>query len=205
MPEGDTIYRAAAMMDRTLGGAILRAFESPRPPLNRFADSHQVVGRAIERVEARGKYLLVHIAGALTLLTHLRMNGSWHLYRPGERWRRPRGDMRARLVTGDRSSARRPPVRRSEHNAFVGSRCTAVRIRARRQAVSPLRHADSVPARGQKCAIEFLVPGVPADGKGSGTCYRFTAVVVISMSPSRSASPASTVVRAGYGAGRSAR
>ena len=28
--------------------------------------------------------------------THLRMNGSWHRYRPGERWRRPAA--RARLV-----------------------------------------------------------------------------------------------------------
>jgi endonuclease-8 len=29
----------------------------------------------------------------------MRMNGSWHLYRPGERWRRPRGAMRVVVET----------------------------------------------------------------------------------------------------------
>ncbi len=101
MPEGDTIYRAAAMMHRALSGACLRAFESPLPLLHVFVDDHRLVGRDITRVEARGKYLLVHFAGDFTLLTHLRMNGSWHLYRPGERWRRPRTDMRVRLVTDE--------------------------------------------------------------------------------------------------------
>jgi endonuclease-8 len=99
MPEGDTIYRAAAMMNRALAGAAVRRFESPLPLLERFVDNHGLVGRTIERVEARGKYLLVHFGGGLTLLTHQRMNGSWHLYRPGERWRRPRSAMRARIVT----------------------------------------------------------------------------------------------------------
>jgi endonuclease-8 len=99
MPEGDTIYRAAAMMNRALSGATLRAFESPLPTLTRFAEQHGLPGRTIERVEARGKYLLVHFAGGITLLTHLRMNGSWHLYRPGERWRVPRRSMRARILT----------------------------------------------------------------------------------------------------------
>lgn len=46
-------------------------------------------GELIERVEARGKHLLIHFEGGLTLRTHLRMTGSWHLYRAGERWRKP--------------------------------------------------------------------------------------------------------------------
>ena len=50
------------------------------------------------RVEARGKHLLVHTADDRVIHTHLRMTGSWHLYRPGERWRRsPRT---ARVVLG---------------------------------------------------------------------------------------------------------
>lgn len=101
MPEGDTIYRAAAMMHRALAGSILRGFESALPVLQVFVENHDVIGRAVERVEARGKYLLVHFAGGLTLVTHLRMNGSWHLYRPGERWRRSRADMRVRLITDE--------------------------------------------------------------------------------------------------------
>jgi endonuclease-8 len=38
-------------------------------------------------------------SGDLVLRTHMRMNGSWHIYRPGERWRRPRHDMRILIAT----------------------------------------------------------------------------------------------------------
>src|SRR4029450_7641270 len=30
---------------------------------------------------------------------HMRMNGSWHVYRPGERWQRPRREMRILIAT----------------------------------------------------------------------------------------------------------
>jgi len=101
MPEGDTIFRAAAMMQRALAGRPIRQFESVLPALTTFAERHAIAGRTIERVEARGKFLLVRVSGDLTLLTHLRMNGSWHLYRPGERWRRAKRDMRVRLLTDE--------------------------------------------------------------------------------------------------------
>jgi endonuclease-8 len=89
------------MMHRALVGSAVRAFESPLPALARFAEQHTLPGRTIEADEARGKVLLLHFSGTLTLLTHMRMNGSWHLYRPGERWRRPRSHMRARIVTDE--------------------------------------------------------------------------------------------------------
>jgi endonuclease-8 len=47
-----------------------------------------VVGDQVQEVEARGKHLLIHFSGGLTLHTHLRMHGSWHRYRAGERWLR---------------------------------------------------------------------------------------------------------------------
>ena len=47
-------------------------------------------------MESVGKNLLIRFEGGLELRTHLRMTGSWHRYRPGERWRRP--PARARLV-----------------------------------------------------------------------------------------------------------
>ena len=47
-------------------------------------------------VEAQGKNLLIRFDNGLEVRTHLRMHGSWHRYRPGERWRRP--PARARLV-----------------------------------------------------------------------------------------------------------
>lgn len=57
---------------------------------------HRLVGQQITAVEAIGKNLLIRFDGGLEIRTHLRMNGSWHRYRPGERWRRP--PARARLV-----------------------------------------------------------------------------------------------------------
>src|SRR4029079_13354498 len=56
----------------------------------------RIVGKRVDAVEAPGKNLLIRFDGGLEIRTHLRMNGSWHRYRPGERWRRP--PARARLV-----------------------------------------------------------------------------------------------------------
>ena len=46
-----------------------------------------LAGRRVLEVVARGKHLLARVEGALTLHSHLRMDGAWHLYGPGERWR----------------------------------------------------------------------------------------------------------------------
>jgi endonuclease-8 len=56
----------------------------------------RIIGHEITEVEALGKNLLIRFDNGLEVRTHLRMNGSWHRYRPGERWRRP--PSRARLV-----------------------------------------------------------------------------------------------------------
>jgi endonuclease-8 len=48
-----------------------------------------------------GKHLLVELSGDLVLRTHMRMNGSWHVYRTGERWQRPRASMRVVLETAE--------------------------------------------------------------------------------------------------------
>jgi endonuclease-8 len=58
-----------------------------------------IVGRTVEKVESRGKWLLIHFSGDLILVTHMLMSGSWHLYRPGERWSMPRSRMRVVLET----------------------------------------------------------------------------------------------------------
>ena len=62
----------------------------------RVPQVQRVVGREITAIESLGKNLLIRFDNGLELRTHLRMNGSWHRYRPGERWRRPVA--RARLV-----------------------------------------------------------------------------------------------------------
>ena len=48
----------------------------------------------IERIQSAGKHHLIVFSGELILRTHMRMNGSWHIYRPGERWQRPPREMR---------------------------------------------------------------------------------------------------------------
>src|ERR1700740_916703 len=99
MPEGDTVFRAAQTLHKYMAGRTVTRFESAYPALNRGADDPPMVGRTIESVSARGKHLLIAFSGDLVLRTHLRMNGSWHLYRAGERWKRPGRDMRVLVAT----------------------------------------------------------------------------------------------------------
>jgi endonuclease-8 len=99
MPEGDTILRAARTLHRALAGRPVVRFESVLPALTRIHADTPLTGRTVEAVTARGKHLLIAFSGGLVLRTHMRMNGSWHVYRPGERWQRPRRDMRLVVAT----------------------------------------------------------------------------------------------------------
>ncbi len=83
MPEGDTIYRIADVMRRTMRHDEIVAARG-RPG---GVQLERVVGSHVERVSPRGKHLLVDFSNGLTLHTHLQMHGTWHRYRPGERWR----------------------------------------------------------------------------------------------------------------------
>ena len=84
MPEGDTIHRAAAALRTALTGRAITRFDAPR-----LYGPRPGMGRVIERVATHGKHLEIMWDDGIVLHTHLRMNGSWHLYRGGERWRRP--------------------------------------------------------------------------------------------------------------------
>jgi len=88
MPEGDTIFRTARSLDRALAGKHITGFRSECPLLTRFHDDSPIIGRTVERVESRGKWLLIHFSGGATLVTHMLMSGSWHIYKPRERWQR---------------------------------------------------------------------------------------------------------------------
>ena len=98
MPEGDTIYRAARAMARVLEGNTITTFETGLAKLASIHDDKPLTGRTIERIEPRGKWLLLHLSGDLILVTHMLMSGSWHLYRTGERWQRPRKQMRVAIA-----------------------------------------------------------------------------------------------------------
>ena len=96
MPEGDTIHRTAATLQKALAGKVVTRYETMLPKIEA-----PLRGRTIERVSAKGKHLVIDFSGDLHLRTHMRMNGQWHIYRPGERWQRPRRDMRIVIETED--------------------------------------------------------------------------------------------------------
>ncbi len=105
MPEGDTIYRAARAMQRAIGGKLCTGFEAGLAPLARVNDDTPLAGRTIEKVESRGKWLLVHFSGDLILVTHMLMSGSWHIYKAGEKWWMGRDRMRAVIRAGEGADA----------------------------------------------------------------------------------------------------
>lgn len=94
MPEGDTLARTAAGLRPYLNGRVVNAARAQGP--GPVPQVQRLIGQRIDGVDAQGKNLLIRFDGGLELRTHLRMHGSWHRYRPGERWRRP--PARARLV-----------------------------------------------------------------------------------------------------------
>ena len=101
MPEGDTIWRAAAALRAALAGRVITAFRTTSPDISPAAE-RAVLGRSVTKVEARGKHLLMTFARGddeLVLHTHMRMNGEWHIYRAGERWRRSASRARAIIET----------------------------------------------------------------------------------------------------------
>jgi len=96
MPEGDTVWLTAHNLDEAIGGQVLTACDVRVPA---FA-TVDLTGEVVHDVQSRGKHLLHHV-GDLTIHTHLKMEGSWHLYRHGTPWRRPAHQARIILSTAD--------------------------------------------------------------------------------------------------------
>jgi endonuclease-8 len=114
MPEGDSVWRAAAELHKALGGQTLVSSDFRVP---RFATLN-LAGWTVSEVVPRGKHLLMRLlepteaspdgvrptdAGAprraLTIHSHLKMEGSWQVYAPGGRWRKPGHTARCVLRT----------------------------------------------------------------------------------------------------------
>jgi endonuclease-8 len=96
MSEGDTIHRTATRLARALVGKTLVRFESGLPELSRA----RLVGCGVTKVEAHGKHLAMHFDDGHVLLSHMRMTGSWHLYKANEKWWQPAHLARAVLGVG---------------------------------------------------------------------------------------------------------
>lgn len=96
MPEGDTVYLTAKNLNAALAGQVVTRFELRVPA---FA-TLDLTGDAIEGVVSRGKHLLMRV-GDYSIHSHLKMEGSWHLYRPGSKWQRPGFEARAIVGTAE--------------------------------------------------------------------------------------------------------
>jgi endonuclease-8 len=118
VPEGDTIHRAATVLGRALSGRTVTRLDTSDPELAQADRLAPVTGRRVHAVWARGKHLLMLFRNGsgdpaeqgadrppqleeedLVLHSHMGMTGSWHVYRPGERWRKPARLSRVTLHT----------------------------------------------------------------------------------------------------------
>ena len=98
MPEGDTVWRTARHLDQVLTGEVLTQTDFRVPAYANL----DLTGLPVTGTVARGKHLLTRIGADHTLHTHLKMEGSWHLYRTGTPWRRPAHEARVVLRTEER-------------------------------------------------------------------------------------------------------
>lgn len=89
MPEGDTIYRSARTLRAALAGKPVTRIQTTVAQV-RSLGPRRLVGQTVRDVESRGKHLLHWFEPSdLALHTHMMMTGSWHTYRPDERWGKP--------------------------------------------------------------------------------------------------------------------
>lgn len=107
MPEGDTVFLAGRRLNDALSGRTVLESDLRHPRLATV----DLSGRRVVGVRSVGKHLFTRFSelsepdsgpGPLSLHTHFRMDGSWHLYRPGQRWKRAEHHARAVLRTDDR-------------------------------------------------------------------------------------------------------
>lgn len=81
MPEGPEVRRQADRVRSAVGGAVA---ERVRFGLERLAgEGDRLSGRRVEGVESRGKALLLHFEGGVTVYTHSQLYGRWRVIRAG--------------------------------------------------------------------------------------------------------------------------
>jgi endonuclease-8 len=85
MPEGDTVFNTARVIERAMLGATLTKSDFRVPQLA----TTDLSGWTVAESASRGKHLLLRLTREdrhFTLHSHLRMEGAWRTYKPGERW-----------------------------------------------------------------------------------------------------------------------
>ena len=179
MAEGDTIMRLARRFDEALVGSEV----SVRTPGRRRPDgrpANQLEGRTLTGAESRGKHLLLRFDEELVLHSHLGMKGAWHLYRPGERWRKPAVAAWVALA-GERAEAvnfggtsmrivREGELRRDPRLLRLGPDILAADLTPQAAAAS-LRRAEAGIQLGDAMLDQTLLAGIGNIFKSEG-CWR---------------------------------
>src|SRR3954468_10163713 len=96
MPEGDTVWRTAHHLDKALRGLPLTTSDFRVPA---YAEL-DLTGQPVVETVSRGKHILTRLPD-VTIHSHLKMEGSWHLYKLGSPWRSPA--FQARVVLANAS------------------------------------------------------------------------------------------------------
>lgn len=96
MTEVATIHRTASVLRTALTGSRLIRFEAPA-----LVGPVPQAGRVIERVHEQGRSLCIEFDDGLVLDTSFKRSAAWHLYHPGDRWRRSHRSMRALVEVDD--------------------------------------------------------------------------------------------------------
>jgi endonuclease-8 len=104
VPEGNTVWLAARTLRAALAGRPLTVAEL------RVADlaTTDLVGQRVADVVPRGKHILIRLDAGLTLHSHLRMDGKWHIFSADQPVRDPHDHIRVvlgntvRTAVGDR-------------------------------------------------------------------------------------------------------
>ena len=99
MPEGDSLYRFAATIRPALEGKVINAARSHGP--GPVPQVQRIVGATCTGVRSQGKNMIISFDNGLALRGHLRMHGTWHVYAPGEPWRRSESEARLVLEVDD--------------------------------------------------------------------------------------------------------
>jgi endonuclease-8 len=97
VPEGDTVWLTAHRLNQALSGKVLTLSDFRLPQLAEV----DLTGRTVTETLSRGKHILTRVDD-VTVHSHLKMEGSWHIYRPGTAWRSAAFQARVVLATADR-------------------------------------------------------------------------------------------------------
>ena len=93
MPEGDTVHRIARVLGQELTGKQI-----DKLILHDQGEIADLAGKSVEKVEARGKHMLVSFDAPWVLRVHLGMNGGWRRLHRREKGGR---DATVRIEAGD--------------------------------------------------------------------------------------------------------